>query len=209
MAHPAFFDDVPHLLMVDPLAQFLGASDDGLVDFSYFDAVKLAGHSCPTVAAAYWMSCLALRALFGDELPERGAVRVEFRDAQASKVTGVVANVVSLLTGASGDGGFKGLGNGRFARRDLLAFATDIPLDLRFRRVSNGVCVDVAAHLQHVAAPPEMHDLLQRCVRGEASADEQARLGALWQERVRRILIERRDDPAVFELRRAAQPSVD
>jgi hypothetical protein len=63
MPHPEFFDAVPRLRMHDPLAQFLGASDDGMIEYGYGDAVKLAGHSCPTVASAYGLTRLALRAL--------------------------------------------------------------------------------------------------------------------------------------------------
>lgn len=33
--------------MYDPLAEFLGAAEGGLIEYGYADAVKLAGHSCP------------------------------------------------------------------------------------------------------------------------------------------------------------------
>lgn len=202
MSHPEFFDDIPHLVLTDPLARFLGVSDNGIVDFSYLDAVKLAGHSCPTVASAYWMTYLALKALYEDRLPERGAIRVEFREALESGVTGVIANVVSMLTGANGDGGFKGL-SGHFERRRLLSFNANVPLDIRFWRTDNHSSVDVAAHLQHVAASPEMPRLMQLCLNGQAAATQQRQFGLLWQERVRRIVIEHRDDPEVFVLRRS------
>jgi formylmethanofuran dehydrogenase subunit E len=200
MSHPEFFDHVPHLVLIDPLAQFLGASDTGRIEFTYLDAVKLAGHSCPTVASAYWMTNLALKALYSEQIPERGAILVEFRDAHESKVTGVLANVVSMLTGASGDGGFKGLG-GRFERRHRLSFNADIPLEIRFRRSDTHRHVDVAAHLHHVPAAPEMPALMQRCMNGTATPDEQGQFGRLWQERVRKILMEHREDPEVFVLR--------
>ena len=41
------------IAMHDPLAEFLGAAEGGRLDYSYADAVKLTGHSCPTVAGAY------------------------------------------------------------------------------------------------------------------------------------------------------------
>lgn len=102
MPRPEFFDAVPRLRMHDPLAQFLGAADDdGVIEYGYGDAVKLTGHSCPTAAGAYGLTRQALRALYGADLPQRGAIRVEFR------TSGVIANVVSLLTSAAGDTGFK------------------------------------------------------------------------------------------------------
>ena len=50
MQTPAFFDQAPTIVMQDALAQILGAAQNGLMEYRYLDAVKLAGHSCPTVA---------------------------------------------------------------------------------------------------------------------------------------------------------------
>lgn len=50
MQLPAFFDEVPAIVVTDPLAETLGAAEGGLIEYRYVDAVKLAGHSCPTVA---------------------------------------------------------------------------------------------------------------------------------------------------------------
>lgn len=200
MSYPAFFDAVPGIRLRDPLAEFLGAAEGGLIDYNYLDAVRLAGHSCPTVAAAYWMTVRALRALYPDQVPERGAVAVEFNAAIDAGVTGVIASVVTLLTGAAGAGGFKGLA-GRFVRRNLLSFDGAHPLEIRYTRLDGGGQVDVAAELGQVPGNPELPPLLQRCLAGLASADEQRRFGALWQERVRRILLEYAEDPSVFVLR--------
>ena len=102
MSHPDFFDAVPRISLYDPLAEFLGATKDGILQYGYFDAVRLAGHSCPTVAAAYWSTFKALACLYPDAMPVRGEIRVEFSQDSASGVTGVIANVVSMLTGARG-----------------------------------------------------------------------------------------------------------
>ena len=55
-------------------------------------------------------------------------------------------------------------------------------------------------------ATPGMLALMQRCVNAEAGPDESLRFGALWQDRVRRILIDHGEDPAVFIVRRAGSP---
>jgi hypothetical protein len=47
---PAFFDAVPAITLRDPLAEILGAAEGGLIEYRFADAVRLAGHSCPTVA---------------------------------------------------------------------------------------------------------------------------------------------------------------
>lgn len=199
---PAFFDSVPRLRLRDPLAAFLGTFADGVIEYGYVDVVKLAGHSCPTVASAYWMTHQALGALYGSQLPERGAIRVAFRADSRSGVTGVIANVVSMLTGATQDTGFKGLA-GRFDRRHLLSFNAAVPLEIRYTRTDTGEHVDVAANLPPLAGDPETATLMQRCLVGDSSAEDRQRFGVLWQERVRRILLDHGDDPDVFVVSRA------
>jgi formylmethanofuran dehydrogenase subunit E len=201
MNYPDFFDSVPQIKMHDPLADFLGAVNDGVIEYRYIDVVKLAGHSCPTVASAYWMTYQALQALYGNDLPERGAIRVEFREGSLTGVTGVVANVISMLTGATHDTGFKGIA-GHFDRRNLLFFGADVPLEIRFMRLDTGAQVDVVANIRQVPSNPEMPVLMQRSLSGEASVEEAQRFGALWQERVRCILLDHGADPEVFIVRR-------
>jgi len=200
MKFPAFFADVAPIRVRDPLADLLGATVGGILEYTYADAVRLTGHSCPTVAGAYALTRRALEALFGDALPTRGAVRIDFAAAVDEGVTGVVASVTTLITGAAGAGGFKGLG-GQFVRRDRLAFAQAIPLDLRMTRLDSGDAVDARADTRGIPGDPAMATLLPRCLDGAANADEQARFGALWQARVKAILIDHADDPQVFQIR--------
>jgi len=194
MHFPDFFEAVPRIMVRDPLARFLGAADDGIIEYRYADAVKLAGHSCPTVAAAYLMTRAALGALYAATLPERGGIRVELRDDRLEGVTGVVANVASLLTGATHDTGFKGIG-GRFDRRRLLFFGVDIPGQMRFTRTDDGMTVNVSARLDRVPADPRIPLLLPRCLAGAATTAESTLFQSLWQDRVRTLLVERADDP--------------
>ncbi|MGE5103191.1 MAG: hypothetical protein ACM3NZ_00485 [Betaproteobacteria bacterium] len=197
MSFPAFFDAAPAITVRDPLARFLGAAVDGMIEYHYVDAVKLAGHSCPTVASAYLMTRTALRTLYSGALPERGAIRVELGAPASEGVTGVIANVASYLAGAAQEGGFKGIG-GRFDRRGLLRFGAAIPGEIRFTRADGKASVDVAAQLARVPSDPRMPALLRRCASGEASADDAALFASLWQERVRRLLLEHADDPEVI-----------
>ena len=197
MSHPDFFDAVPRISLYDPLAEFLGATEGGILQYGYFDAVRLAGHSCPTVASAYWATYKALDFLYPDAMPVRGDVRVEFRQDSASGVTGVIANVVSMLTGAMSENGFKGLA-GRFDRRRLLFFAVEMPGEMRFTRLDTNQAVHVAVNLQHVPGSPRASELMASCLENTATRDEVAEFRQLWQERVRRILLEYGDDPRVF-----------
>lgn len=197
MNYPDFFDAVPGISLYDPLAEFLGATEDGILQYGYFDAVRLAGHSCPTVASAYWATYKALDFLYPHAMPVRGDVRVEFRQGSASGVTGVIANVVSMLTGAMSDNGFKGLA-GRFDRRRLLFFAVEMPGEMRFTRLDTNQAVHVAVNLQHVPGSPRASELMANCLENMATRGEVAEFRQLWQERVRRILLEYGDDPRVF-----------
>lgn len=193
MSYPEFFDQVRTITLRDPLADILGAASDGVMTYAYLDAVKLAGHSCPTVAGAYLMTLKALAKLYPDSLPERGSLRVEFGAAQADGVTGVIANVASLITGAAGEGGFKGLG-GKFSRRSLLQFGIGGGIETRYTRMDTGAAVNVSYHPENVPPPPELPALMQKLLAGEASAEERVEFGTLWQMRVKRILIDHFDD---------------
>jgi len=200
MSYPEFFAAVPSLTLHDPLAERLGAAENGLIEYGYTDAVKLAGHSCPTVAGAYLMTLKALAKLYPDDLPERGGIKVELRAAQADGTAGVTAAVASLLTGAAGEGGFKGLG-GRFSRRNLLAFEAAIDTELCFTRLDTDSRVTVAYHPEVVPAPPELQPLMPKLLAGTASAAEEAEFGRLWQLRVKRILIDHFNDPELVVCR--------
>ncbi|MDO8263365.1 MAG: hypothetical protein Q7T21_09070 [Gallionella sp.] len=197
MKYPEFFDAVPKIDLYDPLAEFLGAAENGILQYGYVDAVRLAGHSCPTVASAYWSTCKALAFLYPDTLPVRGEIKVEFSQDITAGVTGVIANVVSMLTGATSDTGFKGIA-GRFDRREHLFFAVGIPGEMRFTRLDTNSAVQVASNLQGVPSSPRLPGLMASCIRNTASREETAEFRQLWQDRVRRILLEHGDDPAVF-----------
>lgn len=203
MRFPDFFDQVPRLRVRDPLADFLGAAEGGLLEYGYADAVKLAGHSCPTVATAYVLGHRALSLLYRDAVPERGGVRIDLAEPLDAGATGVIASVLTLLTGAAPSGGFKGIG-GRFARRDLQRFGLDLPPMLRFTRLDTGAAVDAGADTARVPADSELPGLMQRCLSGAADAEEQRRFATLWQDRVRRLLLDHWEDPVVFPVRPAA-----
>ena len=75
MGFPAFFEQAPVLRLHDGLAELLGAPSDGVIEYRYADAVRLAGHSCPTVAGAWLCARAGLRALYGEMHP-RAAKKV-------------------------------------------------------------------------------------------------------------------------------------
>ncbi|HET6632417.1 MAG TPA: hypothetical protein VFG73_06900 [Rhodanobacteraceae bacterium] len=190
---------MPALRLRDPLAQLLGASADGLIDYHYADAVRLAGHSCPTVAGAWLTARTGLKALYGDEVPERGGVAVFLPQPEDEGVSGVVGQVLTLVTGAAGRNGFHGLG-GQHVRKDLLQFAQPV-VAARLRRLDTGDTVEVQLDIRPVPAEPAQAALAQAVIRRGAGAAQHREFGRLWQERVRRLLLEHADDPAVVRAR--------
>ncbi|MGB6243267.1 MAG: hypothetical protein WBF69_12395 [Castellaniella sp.] len=195
MAFPAFFTQAPRITLYDPLAQLLGASDDGQIEYGYEDVVRLAGHSCPTVAGAWLMTVKALQTLYPDTLPERGNIQVKFADSATNGVTGVIANIVSLVTGSTTDTGFKGLA-GQYDRRHLLEFDQSLPGEISFTRRDTGASVAVSYSAQGVPPSPTAMPMLQKILSGQADAKQQQEFGLLWQDRVRRIL-EAADQPGI------------
>ena len=77
--YPTFFKTRPSIKLQDPLQKFLGTFQDGIVEFSYLEVVKNAGHSCPDVTGAYLMTLKALKALYKDELAVRGEIKASFK----------------------------------------------------------------------------------------------------------------------------------
>ncbi len=190
---PKFFRKVPMIVTYDPLAEFLGTFDDGIIKIMYVQIVKSAGHSCPTVAGAFAISYHALKALYGEELPVRGEIKVEFRDDLEDGVIGVIANVISNITGATDKSGFKGIG-GKFVRHSLMSFNAPIKSMVRFTRIDTGKSVDVDYDSSIAPANPKQKELTPKMLQGKAMHEEKKLFGELWQERVKKILIDKFDE---------------
>jgi len=178
----------------------LGAARDGLLDYHYLDAVRLAGHSCPTVAGAFLIGRAALAALYPGEPAERGNIAVHMPAPEDEGVTGVMAQVLTLLTGAAAVNGFHGM-RGRFRRKGLLSFADQREGDaIIFTRLDNNVRVAVTLDVSLIPADPDQGERLMAILQNYADASQQAAFAAAWQDRVRRLLLEFADDPRVIRV---------
>lgn len=199
MKYPEFFNSVESIKVVDPLSNVLGAFEDGIYEFTFLDAVKSAGHSCPTVAGAYLITLEGLKALYPNSLAVRGEIKVKFKESLEEGVAGVISNVVSQITGATDKSGFKGLA-GKFARHSLMDFNADISSSVRFTRVDSGKSVDVYYDPSSVGGSPKMQQLMQKMMGGMANKEEIKEFGALWQDRVKRIFENKSSVVKVVEL---------
>lgn len=193
MKTPDFFSLIPSITLFDPLAEVLGAAENGIVEYTYEDIVKLAGHSCPTVAGAYLMVRSGLQSLYGDETPVRGEIKVLMKGKLGEGVVGVIANVASMITGATEKGGFHGLG-GKFDRRDLLSYEAAIEEEMALERTDTLERVVLSYDPSCVPSDPMTGALLPLILSNRADKGERDLFGILWQERVRKIMIDYRED---------------
>lgn len=200
MNYPDFYEQAPVVRTRDPFAEMLGAAQDGVLEYHYADAVRLAGHSCPTVAGAFLMGRAALAALFPDGLAERGAIAIHMPAPESEGTTGVTAQVLTLLTGAASDNGFNGI-QGRFRRKGLLSFAERKEGEtISFKRLDTGTGVTVSLDVSPVPSDPAQGARMAAILYGNADDEQRVAFANAWQERVRRLLLEFADDPRVIRV---------
>ena len=200
MKYPEFFDKVERITLKDPLSEVLGTFEDGEITFSYLDVVKCAGHSCPTVAGAYLMTKAALKALYPNTLPIRGNIKVSVSGSKEEGVYGVIASVISNITGASDNGGFKGL-NSNFSRNNLLNFGEKFEGVVKFERIDTNESVIVSYDHSVVVPNPKMNELMQKMMQGICDKEEKKEFGKIWQEKVCEILTNSKSYDGLLKIR--------
>ena len=195
-----FFYDVKPIKFKEPLAETLGAfkENEAVLDYTFIEAVKMAGHACPTVTGAY-MSCQeALDFLYPDEIPTRGNIAITIYGEPDEGVNGVMGQVFSFLTGAAPSSGFKGLAH-KFKRKDLLRFSSE-KLDseaqcFEFKRFDNEARILVKFYPQKVPYPAEkaikLNQLMKKVLWDEAGDTEKKELQDLFIGKVKVMLVER------------------
>ena len=200
MKFPDFYELAPVVPTRDAFAATLGAAQDGLLEYRYVDAVRLAGHSCPTVAGAFLIGRAALAALYPEGPAERGAISVRMPAPEDEGTTGVMAQVLTLLTGAAADNGFHGI-QGRFRRKGLLSFADSREGEaIIFKRLDTGAAVAVELDVSLVPGDPAQGGRLMAILQDRADALQREAFANAWQARVRRLLLEFADDPRVIHV---------
>lgn len=193
---PLFFKSIPELSLYDPLADMLGAAHDGVIKYSYAECVKLAGHSCPTVAGTYLMVQRGLKILYPDTMPRRGEIRVLLSGTLGDGVVGVMANIASFITGATDVSGFHGLG-GKFDRRNLLKYEANIQGDIALERVDTGECISLSYNPRIVPADPKMGEWLELMITEKGNFEIERLFQNAWQDRVKLILTDYANHPGL------------
>ncbi len=185
MKYLSFFDKVEKIVTEDELAKFLGVNKDGMIEFGYADIVKTAGHSCATVAGGYLIALKGLKALYEDELPKRGEIKVEIQKKPTEDNAGVVGSVLSNITGATTDYGFGGIPGGKYNRRELLFYNADIKNDVVLTRLDNGKKVGIDYRPMRLVNPM---NILMSAIKPDAKEEDIKSFPQRFQNMVKTVL---------------------
>jgi formylmethanofuran dehydrogenase subunit E len=197
-----FLLDTEPIRFKDPLAETLGVfkRENAVLEYTFLDVVKLAGHACPTTAAAYLCCQKALTELYLDEIPIRGEIVITVYGEPDEGVYGVISQIFMLLTGAASATGFRGLGH-KFKRKDLLKFSPE-KIDpgaqcFKFQRLDNKKTVTVKLYPDKIPFCAEkakrLQALMPKIMWEAAKKDERLEFQDLWMEKVRDMLVGKKD----------------
>ena len=184
MEYQSFFDEIESIVLRDELTEFLGVNKTGMIEITYLDIVKMAGHSCATVAGAYLMALKGLRALYAEEIPQRGEIKVEIKNSPTEHNAGVVGSVLSNITGATTDYGFGGIPGGKFNRRGLLFDNVPIDTEVRFTRLDTKKQIGINYHPGKVVNPGQ---ILMSAIGPDASPEDKRTFPKRFQEMVKTV----------------------
>ena len=110
--------------------------------------------------------------------------------------------VLTLITGAAAQGGFKGIGE-RFNRQGLLSFATENGENdgtVRFARLDTGAAVGVFFDAHKVPADISQRERMQAVIQNRETPEQRLEFAKHWQARVKRILLEHADDSSLLHV---------
>ncbi|PHM17474.1 MAG: hypothetical protein CJD30_06130 [Sulfuricurvum sp. PD_MW2] len=197
MFNISFYNEVSPITMYDPLAKVLGAAEEGIFTYTYADAVKLAGHSCPTVAGTYLMLKKALNLLYPDTHPIRGEIKIYFQGNLGEGVVGVMSNIATLITGATDNSGFHGL-SGKYDRRRLVVYGSDMRGEMAIERMDTGAKIELSYNPKIVPSDSKMAEWLGMILSEKATLEIERSFQEAWQKRVKSILIDYAEHPGLI-----------
>ncbi len=194
MKYPLFYDEAEKIIIQDDLAKFLGVNEDGIMEITYLDVVKYSGHNC---VGGYLIALEGLKALYGNEIPQRGKIRVELNKSPTEELTGIIGNVLSFITGATSDFGFGGLPTGQFNRRNLLFFNVNMDFDVRMTRLDTRKSIGLNYRPRRIVNPEKM---VRSVISPDATEKEKKEFPHRFQEIIRKVLKNREKVVDVFQI---------
>ncbi len=93
---PEFYSQAPEILIIDPIAVMAGSMPEGsnMLTIKLTDVALYSGRICPSMAAGYMLTKMAMDALYPNSIPQRGQIRVS-----ATAAATELMEVTSYITG--------------------------------------------------------------------------------------------------------------
>ncbi len=192
-----FYNEAPVIQVIDPMATLVGSvpEDKNVLDIHLTDVGLYTGHVCPGVGSGYMLTRLALKALYPDQIPRRGQVRV------AAMAPSALLDVASYITGARAF-----YGRGKINAHDL---AIDPSLDPKqpgtfvmvFQRKDTGKAVKVVFYKSKLIAGSRqkaLNSYFHKAFQGKATDKEKEEMHKELQSLVKRVLVDTPED--LFEI---------
>ena len=191
----AYIEQVPPIMMRDALIELVGQTNEP-IPYYYEEVVKLSGHSCMVVAAAWSMTRMALEQLDPNgEVPVRGQISIQAPGAEDEWNIGVFGEVMAYITGASSKTGFSGSifakGNPLTIRRNKMIYTEEAvgtappKMEWIFTRIDTGKSVAVSWNIALVQPPINEKNLTEpgnNLASGTASPEEEAKFIKDWND---------------------------
>lgn len=182
---PNFYDQAGYISIKDAEAVQVGSVAPGeALQIGLKDVGLFTGHVCPGAASGFMLAKKALKALFGDQLPERGKIRV------ATMPGNDLANVAAYICGILPMNIF-GL------HPDLIVDPKLKPqkpgkLVLIFERKDTGKMVKAVFNKSKVMDPKKIkaiHAYKKKFAEGKAGKEDIQKMGQLFQDMVKKIVL--------------------
>jgi formylmethanofuran dehydrogenase subunit E len=182
----SFYFQVEPIKIKDPMAVVAGSTKPGenVFEIGIEDAGMYTGHICPCVAGGYKLTELALKTLYGTQIPERGEIRI------VANALSEPLEVVSYVTGVRMFYGTEGHNSDFVIDKNLNGETGDVIII--FQRKDTDRAVKVTFH-KHLLSSPEdrrkCKTLKKKIMEGKAAQEEKEHFWRTKQEKVKKILL--------------------
>ncbi len=183
---PDFYGQAGYISISDPEAVMVGSLAPGqTLKIGLKDVGLFTGHICPGAASGFMLTKMALKELFGKQIPERGKIRI------ATMPNNDLANVAAYITG--------------ILPMNLLGEHPDLIVDpklkpqkpgklvLIFQRKDTGKMVKAVfdkAKIEDAQTKKAIFAYKKRFAAGRANEEEIDEMGALIQNLVKKIILD-------------------
>ncbi|MCK4223736.1 MAG: hypothetical protein KAX39_01060 [candidate division Zixibacteria bacterium] len=182
-----FYSEVEPIKIKDPMAVVAGSTKPGenVFEIGIDDVGMYTGHICPCVAGGYKLTELALKNLYGTQIPERGKIRV------VANASSEPLEVVSYITGVRIFYGAEEDKSDLVVDKNLNGEKGDVIMI--FQREDTNKAVKVTFHKHLLSSPEERGKckiLKKKIMEGKATQEEKEHFWKTKQGKVKKILLD-------------------